>query len=751
MDYIARIEDIAAQDRFIGTQVSEWKNQLDKVQETTQALIKTSHMKGATADRTKEYFTGVYGSVQKSMGLLLATFSGNWGTYFKDYRDIDNNSAYVIPTAEVEEINRRQKSKRSGNGITKESLDAEVRSAIGSVSDLVSVYYKGIDPVYSEHDSLGNMLDRLVEAIDDTEQTHKGDFSEIDSILTDLHSLLLEMSGKDTVYKLNFDGASFASSATYQKLYSSYNKLATVYEKKASEYQKAQEARKGYYDQLQAEEEERRRQADFVKKLALGVCIIGGIAATVFTAGAASPILVATISGAATGALMAGVNTAADMYTVGGWDGIDWGGVGIEALKGGAVGAATGLVSGAASQGLGQVGKWAVDKVSSPLLKGGAKILVKGTEGALSKALAGGVQDISSAILDGESVDEAFRRAGGNVGKNLVSGFTKGVVSEGISMGMDKVTGNMLNDKSVTDDFGKIIGTKAVAGGFTEVVASGSARFMTELVTGEGTFEERLANGWNKASNIQDVALDFTTGAASSAAQEYVQQKPRRDAEMAARDEAQKHNAKQREARNALMKKNGVTGIKETGTGNLDFSESEFMYSQDGISGEVEIEIRNGNASGADKTAFEKAYREKLGDDSWKKPHGYSVHHGDITVHPDGRVTVKCQLVKTEANRDYKHAGGASQLETYVDEVKQHGGADIPTGKKGQHQQLSGYNDQLKESKEIEKQQSQIKNGVKASRFGKDAGPQLDKERQKEKADNGGYNLYQYVPTGLPY
>ena len=76
------------------------------------------------------------------------------------------------------------------------------------------------------------------------------------------------MSGKDTVYKLNFDGASFASSATYQKLYSSYNKLATVYEKKASEYQKAQEARKGYYDQLQAEEEERRRQADFVKKLA---------------------------------------------------------------------------------------------------------------------------------------------------------------------------------------------------------------------------------------------------------------------------------------------------------------------------------------------------------------------------------------------------------------------------------------------------------------------------------------------------
>lgn len=761
MDYIARIEDISVQDRFIGTQVSAWKEQLDKVRETTEKLVQTRNMKGSTADHAKEYFSGIYGTVQSSINLLLATLSGNWGTYFSDYRSVDGNSAYVIPTAEVRAINDAQKKKRDSLDFGKEFIDNEVRKTVSSVSDLVSISYRGMDDVFRAHDSLGKMLDDLVTAIEENERTHRNDFSEIDSILAELKNLLTEMTGKDTVYKLQFSGSSFAQTETYQKLYNSYTKLANVYQKNANEYQKAQEIRQGYYEQLQAEEEERRRQAETVKKIALGLCIIGGIAATVLTAGAASPVLVATISGAATGAVMGAVNTAADMYTVGGWDGIDWGNVGIEALKGGIVGAATGAVSGAAAQAFSGIGSAALGKIpdtASVFVKGAAKVVVKGVEGGATKVLSGGVQDITNGLLHGESIGEAFEQAGSNMGKNFVSGFTKSAVTAGVGDYLNNKVDNSIKDMSVSDEFGKIIGERALAGGITEVAAAGTSRFATEMITGEGSLEDRFKKGLKDTFNAENVILDFSSGAASGAAREYMVQKPRLDAETAAREKAMAENAAKREGRQALMEKNGDTGIRETETGNLDFSESEYMYyTEDGVPGEVEIEIRNGDASGADKTAFRNAFREATGNENWTQPRGYSVHHGDITVKADGTMTVKCQLVKTEANRDYHHTGGASQQRTYIEKIQESGGSAMPTGEKGKP--LDGYRDNLENSEQVKNRQSQVSAGARASRYGKDAGNKTQNEKdrkerneERERQKSGGaYNPYQYTPAELPY
>ncbi len=93
------------------------------------------------------------------------------------------------------------------------------------------------------------------------------------------------------------------------------------------------------------EADERKKREERAKWIKFGVgalAFVGSMAVVIATGGAALPVIVA---GATAGAVTAGVNNAADQYAEKGWDNINWGDAGRDAVIGGIVGGTTSAIS----------------------------------------------------------------------------------------------------------------------------------------------------------------------------------------------------------------------------------------------------------------------------------------------------------------------------------------------------------------------------------------------------------------------
>ena len=103
-------------------------------------------------------------------------------------------------------------------------------------------------------------------------------------------------------------------------------------------------------DAIQREAEERAKQAEAAKWILTGAVVVGGIAASLLTSGAAAPIVIGAISGA----VMAGGNTTIDQYAEHGWDTDNWdyAEIGKDAFVGGVTGAATAWIGGNLTKGV---------------------------------------------------------------------------------------------------------------------------------------------------------------------------------------------------------------------------------------------------------------------------------------------------------------------------------------------------------------------------------------------------------------
>lgn len=174
---------------------------------------------------------------------------------------------------------------------------------------------------------------------------------------------------------------------------------------------------------IQHLEETESRQ--WIKWVAAGVTIVGGIALTVVTAGAAGPV-VAVAVGAVVGAGGAAINSFADNYVENGsfTEGMDWEKFGKDVLIGGVTGAVTGYF-GYANQ-IGSAIKQPVTAIAKSALQSGIKIAAEnGTAFAY---------DIGYAVIAKKPVDW------NEIGKDQWDRFKKGaenVVSDAITSGID--------------------------------------------------------------------------------------------------------------------------------------------------------------------------------------------------------------------------------------------------------------------------------------------------------------------------
>ena len=102
----------------------------------------------------------------------------------------------------------------------------------------------------------------------------------------------------------------------------------------------------------------------------------------------------------------------------------------------------------------------------------------------------------------------------------------------------------------------------------------------------------------------------------------------------------------------AKLEELGYSGVRVTENGGLDYSNSNALYSKEGINPIIKIEY-----SGDYLTDFESASRQALGQKS--TPKGYVWHHLDDYDPVTNTGTM--QLVETPAHRDILHSGGVSQ------------------------------------------------------------------------------------------
>jgi len=680
MDYQVRYSDLDAMDGDFRAQMAKWSEALSEINDKAKALIGTSNMSGNTADNMRSYFSGVYGSMLAGINAAMVSFQNNWLIYRQDYRDIDGADNTVIITSELESLGQALKTYQG----QKEFVETEVRNAVTSVSDISHASFYGIDAVYAIHNEIDSKLTQLMSEVDSVESSHaSSDFGQIDQTIQSLKALISEMLSQKTIYKTQFSETAFAASSAYQSLVSAYDAVIGDIQSKKELVVTATVGEKAHYENLEHEAKLRQKQAETVKTIAMGLCIVGGIAATVLTAGAASPILVGAISGGVTGALMAGVNTGADMYAAGGWDNMNWGEIGKEALIGGIKGAATGAVTGMLTQGSGAIGKCVLGKIpesASPIVQNAAKIGYDVVAGSTKNVITKASDRFFNSILHGEGEAAALESASdiNSILGDAIIGGIKGGVSATASIGFEKYGDVHMEDYSVRG----WIGANALYGGISETTAGVTSRFVKDIVMAEGNLEQRIEKGIKSAFDYREMIVDVTSGASSKAAQEYVAQKPRIEAQKYAYEKSRAFNEKNGSDTLVQLEEDGFSGVSKTKTGNLDFSTAidangeKVLYSDEktGIPADVEFKMVNGKTSSGDITKFVDAYREKIQDPSWRLPKGYTLQHMDTTVNSDGSITCRGQLVKTEAHEGYPHSGGASQLRNYYAKLEEYGG-----------------------------------------------------------------------------
>ena len=194
-------------------------------------------------------------------------------------------------------------------------------------------------------------------------------------------------------------------------------------------------------DAMQKEAEEAAKRAEEAKWAKIGLTalvVVGGIALSAVTGGAAAPIVIGAISGA----VMAGGSTAIDEYAEHGWDMSSWdyAEIGKDAFVGGVTGAVTAYIGGSVTKG---VTNWAQGtQVGSSLLNSSNAVVRVGTG-----AVIGSTSEVVSGVATRgtEAFITTMVESDGDLGESLSA--AKDSAFDGKQMLVDAARGGMQGGK----------------------------------------------------------------------------------------------------------------------------------------------------------------------------------------------------------------------------------------------------------------------------------------------------------------
>ena len=221
---------------------------------------------------------------------------------------------------------------------------------------------------------------------------------------------------KPKSYKTEFSLEQAQKDPTLQEIALAYKALSEESDAKRTALKTAGENEQARVEILQKEYEERKTTATIINWVVTGLCIVGSIAITVATCGAASPLAVALTVGAVSagsGVIMAGTQSITSQWVeTGDLSKTDWLDVGKCSLIAGV----TGFVTGFVSAGVGGVvtSKLASAAVTAPLINSSSTVTRVATHvviGSASEVASGTVSRFAGGIISTGDVDESLKQA----------------------------------------------------------------------------------------------------------------------------------------------------------------------------------------------------------------------------------------------------------------------------------------------------------------------------------------------------
>lgn len=394
MSYKVDFDSLDSLYNAVGNQANNWISELEAVKGKLQILLDTSDMSGAAADSIKSYIENVHITLIALLTQLVSLHSSNCLLYKSDYQTkVDTGLHSVIKSTELSDFKGRIDTTKA----TAISIDESISYVLNGIKDIFYISYADVSKVDAQHLSVSNFLSDLDTEINTLENTHyDNDFVNTTRLINALRAFINEQTETSRTYKTNFKIEYLASSSSFLQLYDSHVDVTEEIESKSSAINAAIENENQRVADLQKEYEERQEKATIIKWIVTGVCIVGSIAAIAATGGAATPLVVGTVS-AISGAVMAGTNNLTDQYVQHGnlienSNQIDWEKFGQDVVVGGVSGFVTGYVGasvgGILTNGLSRT------RIGSTLLNSSTGIVRFGTG-----AVIGSASEVGSGIV----------------------------------------------------------------------------------------------------------------------------------------------------------------------------------------------------------------------------------------------------------------------------------------------------------------------------------------------------------------
>lgn len=345
MALIVDYNELESLGKSINTSANDWFGSLESISNAIQTLSGSSNIQGQAADNVKSYLNTVHSSIIAAFGSIMSAHAQNYLLYKREYQsDIDSALHARILQDEILRIQENvQKNKDST-----QDVDITIKNAIADISDIIHLGFPGSGVVEGIEEDIIKDITELDNNIVAVENRHyRSDFTETTQLLDALEQLLHQQLGTQRHYKSNFSIDSLGSNKAFLDFAGALSTLAQVQEGKSDAVERAYAEEEQWQERLY---EERQREAETINWLVTGLCIVGSVVAIAATGGAATPLVVATISGIS-GAVSAGTQSLTSQYVeTGDWGDTNWAEVGKDAFIGGLAGFATGYIGTAGSQ-----------------------------------------------------------------------------------------------------------------------------------------------------------------------------------------------------------------------------------------------------------------------------------------------------------------------------------------------------------------------------------------------------------------
>ncbi len=292
---------------------TEWGDNIGYSLLNLKNYINDSQFSGYGVTRLKEYIQTIHCNLLDDLEKLInLQIQAGLENYSKDITSIDDNKTAHYQADEIVCIkNTLDNSLKKGKGV-----QTDITTQLNSISDLIEIssWNNATSRMDFEtsHENAITFLNKIIEDIVVTEQSHYNALSEKYNTIETIDKLIQECLDKDRDFRVNFD----ENSTQYLNSWTQYSDMSIKLEKDIDEnrekYVASIEDGKKWCSDVK-EYKKREDEAAFVNTLVDVGCKVFTIAAAVATGGS-SLLITGAVTGCITGAVKSAVKYTTDAY-----------------------------------------------------------------------------------------------------------------------------------------------------------------------------------------------------------------------------------------------------------------------------------------------------------------------------------------------------------------------------------------------------------------------------------------------------